>query len=312
MTAAKGEDRPTEPVRWLITGAAGKLGRDLVSVLDEDPTAEVTALRRGDLDITEAADVRNAVAGHDIAINAAAWTDVDGAETAEAAATAVNGTGVRHLAEACARTGARLLHISTDYVFSGAAAIPYGESSPASPVNAYGRSKLAGERAVARTLPETGYTVRTAWLYGEHGRDFVTTVLELAGQRETLDVVDDQHGQPTWSKALAGQLAQLGRAALAGQAPAGIYHGTASGRTTWFRLARTVFEFAGLDPERVRPTTSASFVRPAARPAFSVLGHDRWRAAGLVPLPHWRTSLAEAFRVNAFAAASAASPLRDG
>jgi dTDP-4-dehydrorhamnose reductase len=283
--------------RWLVLGAGGMLGRDLVSVLSATGD-ELTAAGRPDLDITDPTAVKAAVAGHDVAVNAAAWTDVDGAEVAEAAATAVNGTGARHVAAACAATGARLLHVSTDYVFpghgDGAAGEPYPEDAPTDPVNAYGRSKLAGEEAVRALLPDAGYVVRTAWLYGRHGRNFVTTMLRLAADRETVDVVDDQRGQPTWSYALAEQLVALGRAALAGTAPAGAYHGTAGGETTWFGLARAVFEDAGLDPARVRPTTSAAFVRPARRPAFSVLGHGRWAAAGLAPLPHWRTMLASA------------------
>ncbi|MGP3924102.1 dTDP-4-dehydrorhamnose reductase [Streptomyces sp. 8N616] len=301
MTSRDSGARSPERVRWLVTGAGGMLGRDLVAVLSADPRARVTALRRAELDITDADAVAAAVAGHHMVANAAAWTDVDGAEAAEATATAVNGTGVWHLAGACARAGARLLHVSTDYVFCGQAAVPYPEDAPTSPLNAYGRSKLAGERAIAELLPELGYTVRTAWLYGEHGGGFVGTVLDLARRRERLDVVDDQHGQPTWSYVLAQRLVQLGYAALAGSAPAGVYHGTASGWTTWFALARAVFELTGLDPERIRPTTSAAFVRPAARPAFSVLGHDRWAAAGFTPLPHWRTSLAQALRRPAFA-----------
>jgi dTDP-4-dehydrorhamnose reductase len=279
--------------RWLVTGAGGMLGRDLVSVLSS-ATAEVTALARADLDIGDAAAVKSAVVGHDVVVNAAAWTDVDGAEADEAAATAVNGTGARNVAAACAASGARLLHVSTDYVFAGDASVPYPEDAPTDPVNGYGRSKLAGEEAVRALLPETGYVVRTAWLYGEHGRNFVTTMLRLAAQRATVDVVDDQRGQPTWSFALAGQLVRLGRAAVAGTAPAGAYHGTAAGETTWFGLARAVFEEAGLDPARVRPTTSDMFVRPARRPAFSVLGHDRWAAAGLAPMPDWREMLTEA------------------
>ncbi|MEV7772056.1 dTDP-4-dehydrorhamnose reductase [Kitasatospora sp. NPDC086791] len=289
-------------VRWLVTGAAGMLGQDLLSVLAADPAAGVTALRRADLDITDAAAVRAAVEGHDLVVNCAAWTDVDAAETEEEAATAVNGTGARHLAAACAGTGARLLQVSTDYVLPGDATEPCPEDAPTAPVNAYGRSKLAGERAVAELLPEHGYVVRTAWLYGEHGPNFVATMLKLAAQRDTLDVVDDQHGQPTWSYALAGRLAELGRAALAGRAPAGVYHGTASGRTTWCGLARETYALSGLDPERIRPTTSEAFVRPAVRPAFSVLGHDRWAAAGLAPLPEWRAMLAEALERPAFEA----------
>ncbi|GAA1880564.1 dTDP-4-dehydrorhamnose reductase [Streptantibioticus ferralitis] len=292
----------------MVTGAAGMLGRDLVAVLDADPTAEVTALRRVELDVTDAAAVRAAVGGHDIVVNAAAWTDVDGAESAEAAATAVNGTGVRHLAEACALAHARLLHVSTDYVFSGDADAPYQEGAPTSPLNAYGRSKLVGERAIAELLPHAGYTVRTAWLYGEHGGGFVGTVLRLAHRRQTLEVVDDQQGQPTWSFVLADRLVELGRKALVGLAPAGVYHGTASGRTTWLGLARAVFELSGLDPARVHPTTSAAFARPAARPVFSVLSHDRWAVAGLCPLPHWRTSLAVALRRPAFASHALGDP----
>ena len=272
--------------RWLVTGARGMLGQDLVSVL---AGADVTALDRAGLDITDPPAVADAVAGHDLVVNAAAWTDVDGAERDEAAATAVNGTAVAGLAGACAKAGAVLLHVSTDYVFPGEATSPYAEEAPTSPVNAYGRSKLVGERAVL-AYPK-GYVVRTAWLYGAHGRNFVTTVLRLAGERETLDVVDDQRGQPTWSYALAERLVELGRAALAGHAPAGPYHGTAAGETTWYGLARAVFERAGLDPARIRPTTGAAFRRPARRPAYSVLGHARWAGAGLPPMRAWRDML---------------------
>jgi dTDP-4-dehydrorhamnose reductase len=281
---------------WLVTGAAGMLGRDLVAVL-ADRGVEHTAADRSSLDVTDPAAVAAAVDGHDLVVHAAGWTDVDRAEAEEAAATAVNGAGTRNVAAACAATGARLVHVSTDYVFPGDAATPYPEDAPTAPVNAYGRGKLAGELAVRELLPATGYVVRTAWLYGEHGRCFARMLLRLADERDTVDVVDDQHGQPTWSYALAGQLVRLGEAALAGRAPAGVYHGTASGQTTWYGLARAVFEEAGLDPARVRPTTSAKFVRPAPRPAYSVLGHARWAAAGLAPLLDWRAMLHEAFPV---------------
>jgi dTDP-4-dehydrorhamnose reductase len=292
--------------RWLVTGAGGMLGRDLLAVL-ASAGAEATALTRAELDVTDAAAVKAAVAGHDLVVNCAAWTDVDGAESAEDAAAAVNGTGVRHLAAACADSGARLLQVSTDYVLPGDAAEPYAESAATGPVNAYGRTKLLGEQAVAELLPETGYTVRTAWLYGEHGGNFVATMLKLAAQRETLSVVDDQQGQPTWTDALARQLHALGLAALAGTAPAGVYHGTAAGRTTWFGLAREVFRLTGLDPERVRPTTTDAFPRPARRPAYSVLGHDRWAAAGLPQLPDWQQQLAQALERPGFAALAAAA-----
>ncbi|MEU2496051.1 dTDP-4-dehydrorhamnose reductase [Streptomyces sp. NPDC007883] len=290
---------------WLVTGAGGMLGRDVLTELAGDPRAEVTGVTRHRLDITDPGAVRAAVDGHRVVVNCAAWTDVDAAEDAEEAATAVNGTGVRHLARACADSGAVLLHVSTDYVFSGDTEDPYAESAPTAPVNAYGRSKLAGEHAVAELLPTTGYTVRTAWLYGTHGRNFVTTVLELACRRETLDVVVDQHGQPTWSRALARQLAALGRAALDGRAPAGVYHGTATGRTTWYGLARETFRLSGLDPDRIRPVGSAAFPRPAARPAFGALGHGRWPGTGVPLQPRWDDQLPAALRTPAFAALAA-------
>ena len=276
------------PRRWLVTGAAGMLGTDLVALLRADRAAEVTALTRAELDVTDAAAVRAAGAGHYLVVNTAAWTDVDGAETHEAEATAVNGGGVAAMAAACAATGARLIQLSTDYVFDGKGAEPYPEHAATDPVNAYGRSKLVGEQAVLAVLPETGYVVRTAWLYGATGRNFVRTMLRLAAERETVEVVQDQTGQPTWTGALAAQLVALGREP---EAPSGIYHGTASGQTTWYGLARAVFEEAGLDPERVRPTTSDKFVRPAERPKYSVLGHARWAEAGIPEQPDWRESL---------------------
>ncbi|MFV2101514.1 dTDP-4-dehydrorhamnose reductase [Micromonospora sp. LOL_024] len=281
-------------MRVLVTGAGGMLGRDLVGLLANQPEHKVTAATRNELDITDAAAAHDAVVGHDIVVNAAAWTDVDAAEQDEPAATTVNGAAVGHLATACARHGTRLLQISTDYVLPGDATVPYREDAPTSPVNAYGRSKLTGERAVTRLLPDAGYVVRTAWLYGAHGHNFVSTMLRLADQRETLDVVDDQRGQPTWSGALARQLVALAEAALAGRAAPGVYHGTCAGETTWYGLARAVLALHGLDPERVRPTSSARFRRTAARPAYSVLGHDRWAEAGLPPMPDWHAALVAA------------------
>ncbi|MFE9691031.1 dTDP-4-dehydrorhamnose reductase [Micromonospora sp. NPDC005806] len=281
-------------MRLLVTGAAGMLGRDLLAVLRSRADVSVTATTRADLDITDPHAVRAAVTGHDMVINTAAWTDVDAAETQEQAATAVNGTAVAHLARACAATGARMIHISTDYVFAGDATEPYPEDAPTHPVNAYGRSKLAGEHAVTRLLPDTGYIVRTAWLYGAHGPNFIATILRLAGEREHLDVVNDQHGQPTWSAALAEQLIALTDAALAGHATPGTYHGTASGHTTWHDLARTVFTLRGLDPNRIRPTTSDHYPRPATRPSYSILAHNRWTTANLRPMADWHSTLAEA------------------
>jgi dTDP-4-dehydrorhamnose reductase len=269
-------------MRWLVTGAGGMLGQDLCAVLAEQGETEVVAATRADLDITDASAVREAVDKADVVLNAAAWTDVDGAEKSEEQATAINGLAVRPLAAAAGR---KLIHVSTDYVFDGSATTPTPEGTPRAPLNAYGRGKAIGEQAV---LSHGGYVVRTAWLYGAHGPNFVRTMLRLAASRDTLDVVDDQEGPPTWSYALAGQLVALARDPTA---QPGAYHGTAAGSTTWFGLARAVFEEAGLDPARVRPTTSDRFVRPARRPSYSVLSHERWSRTGVAPLPDWRAML---------------------
>ena len=271
---------------WLVTGAGGMLGTDLVAALDG---RTVTAATRADLDVTDAAAVRDAVKGHDVVVNCAAWTAVDDAEAREDEALVLNGTAPGLLAEACAAAGARLVHISTDYVFAGDGAEPYAEDAPLQPLGAYGRTKAAGERAVRAALAEH-YIVRTAWLYGAHGGNFVKTMARLEGQRDTVDVVDDQRGQPTWTVDVAAQIVRLVDAG----APAGTYHATSAGETTWWGLARAVFAGVGADPERVHPTTSDRFVRPAPRPAYSVLGHSAWAAAGLPPLRPWDEALTAA------------------
>jgi dTDP-4-dehydrorhamnose reductase len=281
---------------WLVTGAGGMLGQDLLARLTADGEESV-GLARTDLDITDPEAVHTAVARHrpDVVVNCAAWTAVDDAESQEPAALRINGDGARNLAAACARTGARLLQISTDYVFAGDGTSPYAENAPTAPRSAYGRTKLTGEQAVLSALPDAGYVVRTAWLYGAGGGNFVRTMIRLESVRDVLDVVDDQRGQPTWTADLADRLVRLGRSALAGTAPAGIYHGTSGGETTWFGLTDEIFRLLGADPARISPTTSAAFVRPAPRPAYSVLGHDRWSTAGIEPIRDWREALREAF-----------------
>ncbi|WRZ94814.1 dTDP-4-dehydrorhamnose reductase [Streptomyces sp. NBC_01007] len=281
---------------WLVTGADGMLGRELVSRLTARGIG-VLAADHGRLDITDGEDVRDALDRCRPAalVNCAAWTDVDAAESHEAQALAVNGYGPARLAEACRARGTILLHLSTDYVFPGDSVSPYEETDPPAPRTAYGRTKLAGERAVLAALPETGHVVRTAWLYGAGGRNFVRTVIRLAGEQEVLQVVDDQRGQPTWTGDVADRLILLGRSALAGTAPAGVYHATADGEATWNQLACEVFRLLGADPARVRPCGSGELRRAAPRPAYSVLGHARWAAAGLPPPRHWRHALADAF-----------------
>lgn len=283
-------------MRTLITGANGMLGRDLQAAL---AGREVTALGRADLDVTDAAAVDDAVRGHDVVINCAAYTKVDDAETHEDDAYAVNATGAGNLAASAAAVGARIVQVSTDYVFDGHATAPYAEQTPRAPISAYGRTKAVGEELVLERNPGGAYIVRTAWLYGQHGPNFAKTMLTLAGSRETWSVVDDQLGQPTWTADLAAQIVAL----VDADAPAGIYHGTNSGAATWFEFARAVLEESGLDPERITPTDSSAFVRPAPRPAYSVLGHDAWAAAGLAEMRPWREALADAVRHGVLASA---------
>lgn len=278
--------------RYLVTGAGGMLGADLARALEG---RDATLLARADLDVTDAAAVDAAVAGHDVVINAAAYTKVDDAESHEDEATLINGTAAGILAEAAARHGARIVQVSTDYVFDGTATSPYPEDAPRNPVSAYGRSKAAGEELVERAHPEGHYIVRTAWLYGGGGPNFAKTMLRLAADRDTIGVVTDQVGQPTWTGDLAERIISL----LDSDAPAAIYHGTNSGEGSWFDFARAVLATQGLDPERITPTDSSAFVRPAPRPAYSVLGHDRWPLAGLPPLRDWRDSLAAAAQAGA-------------
>jgi dTDP-4-dehydrorhamnose reductase len=285
---------PAAPASYLVTGARGMLGSDLVEALFG---RHVTLLGRADLDVTDRDAVVAAVQGHDVVINAAAYTAVDAAETDEEAALAVNGTAVGLLAEAAASVGARFVTVSTDYVFAGDATEPYAEDEPRAPLNAYGRTKAVGEEAALAAHPDGTYVVRTAWLYGRHGANFPKTMLGLAASRDTLSVVSDQVGQPTWTMDLARQIVAL----VDSDAPAGIYHGTNSGSTSWQGFAQETFRLAGLDPERVLPTDSASFVRPAARPSFSVLGHDAWTRAGLSPMRPWQEALAEASREGVLA-----------
>ena len=284
---------PRRPPTALVTGASGQIGRALRATA---PAAwRVVGCDHGALDITHPESVAAALGRERpaLVINAAAYTAVDAAEREAEGAEAVNSLGPAHLAEEARRVGARLIHLSTDFVFDGVQGRPYEPGDRPAPLSVYGRTKLAGEQAVREALPDRGYVVRTAWLYGPGGGNFVSTMIRLEGERDTVDVVDDQHGQPTSTLALSRQLLALGEAATAGRAPAGVYHATASGETTWFGLARAVFELIGADPSRVRPTDSAAFVRPAPRPPYSVLGHDAWERAGLSAAPDWHDGLVE-------------------
>lgn len=267
-------------MRWVVVGANGMLGRDLTAVLADRGEA-VVGLDRDVVDITDP-DGCGSVADGDVVVNCAAYTAVDGAETDEAAAFAVNAVGAANVARACRASGARMVHVSTDYVFDGHATRPYAEDAPTVPRSAYGRTKLAGEWAV-RAEAGDHLIVRTAWLYGAHGPCFPRTIARVARERGGVDVVDDQVGQPTWTVDLADLIHRL----VVANAPAGTYHGTSSGAVSWHGFAQAVVAAAGMDAAIVRPTTSAAFVRPAPRPPYSVLGHDRLPAAGVPAIGDW-------------------------
>jgi dTDP-4-dehydrorhamnose reductase len=288
-------------ISWLVTGARGQLGSLLVPILAARPDDAVTGWGRAELDLTDERQVRTAVRGwltgvrdrgdDAVLVNAAAYTDVDGAESDESTAALVNGAAPGWLAEELAGSG-RLLHVSTDYVFDGTATTPYPVDAVPAPRSAYGRTKAAGERAVA-AAGGNATTVRTAWVYDRTGRNFVTTMARLSAERPTVSVVDDQTGAPTWARDLAAALVDLGEGA---DALPPVLHYTNSGTATWFEVARAVFEEIGADPDRVQPTTSAQMARPARRPAYSVLDLSAWTAAGLPEPRPWRTALHEALR----------------
>ncbi len=287
----------TERLALLVTGGNGQLGR---AVTEQAIAAGhlVRACSSADLDVTDSVAVQDAVAalvagvGRAVVINCAAHTAVDAAESEPEKAAAVNTHGAENLAESCAHHGARLVHVSTDYVFAGDAAEPYQPGDATGPRSVYGQTKLAGERAVLAALP-SAHVVRTAWVYGAHGANFVATMLRLERERDIVRVVDDQQGSPTCASDLAAGLLEL--AAVTG-VPGGVLHATNAGATTWFGLAQAVFAEVGADPQRVHPCSSEEFPRPAPRPAFSVLSNEAWTAAGLTALQPWREALHQALR----------------
>ncbi|MGW6447111.1 dTDP-4-dehydrorhamnose reductase [Lentzea sp. NPDC055074] len=279
----------------LVPGGRGQLGHDLAAL-----STDVRAASSSELDVTKvtAADLAGATA----VVNCAAYTAVDAAETDEERAFAVNAVGPGRLAEACASAGIPMIQVSTDYVFSGEADRPYETTDPVGPKSAYGRTKLEGER---RVLEAGGYVVRTSWVYGVNGSNFVKTIAALESSRPTLSVVDDQAGAPTWSHDLAAGLLEL----VSVLPETRLLHATGGGETTWFRFAQAIFEELGADPSRVRPCTTADFPRPAPRPAYSVLSGASWAAAGLRPLPQWRSALSAAFAAGVVAPRAGAAPL---
>jgi dTDP-4-dehydrorhamnose reductase len=292
--------------RIVITGAGGQVGRFLAAEAARQGR-EVLALTSSQWDISDPAAARRIVESGDVVVNCAAYTNVDAAESDEPTAHAVNVTGPEYIARACARAGAQLIHISTDYVFSGdfggSAPRPYEPGDETGPLSVYGRTKLAGELVVLATLPDAT-VVRTAWVYtGGTGKDFVATMRRLAAGDGTVEVVDDQTGSPTYVADLAVALLEVADGRV-DASPGRIVHAANEGAVTRFQQARAVFEELGADPQRVRPVGSGQKPRPAPRPHYSALSCRPSVQAGLSPLRPWRDALAAAL-----AAATSARPL---
>ncbi|WP_370970709.1 dTDP-4-dehydrorhamnose reductase [Amycolatopsis sp. cg9] len=283
----------------LVPGGSGQLGRDFAALAS--PSVDVVAPGSAELDVTATGQVLAAVGAladrakesgsAPVVVNAAAYTAVDAAEKDEERAFAVNADGPRVLAAACAARRVPLIHVSTDYVFSGEASAPYEPSDELGPRSAYGRTKAAGEDAVLGS-GASSWVVRTGWLYGKSGSNFVKTMASLEASRDTLSVVDDQVGGPTWTADLAAGLLELASRVAGGDGPeARVLHCTNAGSVSWCGFARAVFTRLGADPARVHPCTTAEFPRPAARPAYSVLSPSSWKEAWLTPMRPWEAAL---------------------
>ena len=280
-------------MKWLIAGAEGQMGRSLAAVL-KSRDIEFTFLTRKDLDITILSKVIEKVStsGAEVVVNAAAYTNVEQAEQDPEKAFLVNELGIRNLAIASRENNAKLLHFSTDYVFSGNRSIPWKVSSLANPLSVYGKSKLAGELAAKQEYLENSIIIRTAWLYSPYGKNFYKTILNLAlNSRDKIRVIGDQFGQPT----NALDLANLAFVAVANNVPAGVYHGTNAGLTSWFDFAVEIFRLAGVDSGRVEPIPSEEFATKVERPSYSVLDNSNWLDFGVETLRPWEEAARDAY-----------------
>jgi dTDP-4-dehydrorhamnose reductase len=273
-------------MKILITGSNGMLGHDLIETLKDSHELILTTSKT--LDITDKDSTIKCIKENrpDIVINSAAYTDVDGCETNQDLAYAVNGEGVRNLALGCREVDCPLVHVSTDYVFDGTARDPIEEDGEIGPISVYGKSKLKGEEAIEEILDKY-FIVRTAWLYGINGKNFPKTMLELAENHPEITVVYDEVGTPTYTPDLAYGISQLIETDYYG-----IYHLTNSGSCSWCEFAKYIFEVAGLDINVV-PVTASEFSRPAPRPSYSVLKNKKWIENGFEPLRDYKEAIKE-------------------
>ncbi len=281
----------------LIFGSSGQLGTHLQYALRE--FVQLSALGREQVDLRDPAAVADAIATArpDVVINAAAYTAVDRAESDAETARAVNADAPGQMARSAHSVGALLIHYSTDYVFAGDARTPYTEGSAVRPINVYGETKLAGERAVADNT-DRYLVLRTSWVYSAYGRNFYNTMLRLAGERDELRVVDDQIGSPTYAGALADAAARLIRryqADMPGPEWSGVYHMSCGGQTSWYGFACAIMDVAGLGDTRIVPIATSEFPTPARRPAYSVLDNGKLERTFGFRLPPWRDALRHCF-----------------
>jgi dTDP-4-dehydrorhamnose reductase len=278
-------------MKWLITGGSGQLGLAMQKELSSR-RIDFIASDSSKLDITKLFNVNELVdyIKPGVIVNTAAWTDVDGAESNQAAAYSVNALGPQNLAIAASKVGARLVQVSTDYIFSGENTAPWSEVAAHNPQSVYGSTKSEGEKFVQAALPTDSYVVRTAWLYSAEGKNFAKTMVNFAmNSAGEVMVVNDQLGQPTFAGDLAKQIVEL----VLSEAPAGIYHGTNSGQATWFEFAQEIFKLAGADESRVISVSTSEHPRPAKRPLYSVLSHGAWGNTTVPAMRDWRIALAE-------------------
>ena len=276
-------------MKWLITGANGQLGRCLQETLNSQGI-DFVALSSVDLDITNIALVKERISSiePDVVINTAAYTNVEQAEIDSVAAFAINQLGAANVAIASKLVGAKLVHFSTDYVFSGVGISPWQVNDSTDPLSVYGKSKLAGEKEILKEYAENSLIIRTAWLYSPYGKNFYKTVLTKAlNGDESMRVVSDQEGQPT----SALDLAELTVKAIARDVAPGIFHGTNTGSCSWFEFARYIFEIAGEDVARVTAVLSSEFTTKVERPRYSVLDNQKWSEFGVLPIGPWKDSV---------------------
>ena len=279
-------------MKWAITGGSGQLSRSLVDLLDKEGVPYITWSHK-DLDVADDSSITLIKETcPDLLINCAAWTNVDAAEEFPERAARVNQVGPRNMARAAKELKIPLVHISTDYVFSGQSGKPWSTDSKTEPMSSYGLSKLLGEKEITKSLDVNFYILRTAWLYGPYGKNFSKTILKKAiTSKEPINVVSDQIGQPTTTKSLAKQIFEVAKSHV----PSGIYHATNTGQASWWDFACEIFALAGEDVERVRPSTSEDFPSKVKRPKYSVLDQSAWSKVGMETMPEWREALNEVF-----------------